>query len=87
MRDLLREWAHRGGAYTRMLDMVRWRKGVGRTETVALNENITSGKARSTDYPALLSDVLDGLLSMTENNWEELSKELAELLRAEIREG
>jgi len=28
--------------------------------------------------------VLDGLLSMTENNWEELSKELGEMLNAEI---
>jgi hypothetical protein len=38
----------------------------------------------STDYPALLSEVLDGLLSMTQNNWEDLGKELAEVLKAEV---
>jgi len=32
LRDLLREWRDRGGAYERMLDVVRWRKQVGRTE-------------------------------------------------------
>jgi hypothetical protein len=67
-----------------MLDVVRWRKSVGRTETVPLNDEIILGKTRSTDYPALLSEVLDGLLSMTEKNWEDLSKELAETLRAEM---
>jgi hypothetical protein len=29
--------------------------------------------------------VLDGLLSMTPNNWEELSRELAEMLKAEMK--
>jgi hypothetical protein len=84
LRDLLRDWARRGGAYERMLDVVRWRKSVGRTEEVPLNDEIILRTARSTDYPALLSEVLEGLLSMTESNWEDLGKELAETLRAEI---
>jgi hypothetical protein len=42
------------------------------------------GKARSTDHRALLSEVLDGLLSTTARNWDELSKELAEVLKAEV---
>jgi hypothetical protein len=84
LRDLLRDWARRGGAYERMLDVVRWRKQVGRTETVPLNDDLILGKARSTDYPALLSELLDGLLSMTESNWEDLSKELAGMLKVEI---
>jgi hypothetical protein len=84
LRDLLRDWRGRGGAYKRMLDVVRWRKRVGRTEMVPLNDDIILGKARSADYPALLSELLDGLLSMTESNWEELSKELAEMLEAEM---
>jgi hypothetical protein len=45
---------------------------------------VKGGRARSTDYPALLSEMLDGLLSKTEGNWEELSKELGEVPRAEI---
>jgi hypothetical protein len=84
LRDLLRGWAQRGDAYERMLDVVRWRKRIGRAEKVPLNENIMLGKAASTDYPELLSDVLDGLLSMTAGNWEDLSRELAEMLRREL---
>lgn len=49
-----------------MLDLVRWRKAVGRQETVPLNDKVLLERASSADYPALLSDVLDGLLSMTE---------------------
>ena len=64
-----------------MLDLVRWRKAVGRKETVALNENVLMEKADRVDYPGLLADVLDGLLSMTEENWAERCEELAELLR------
>jgi len=47
-----------------------------------LNEAILHEKAETTDYPGLLSDVLDGLLSMTADNWQELCEELAEVLRA-----
>lgn len=43
----------------------------------------TEGTGLSFD-PGLLSDILDGLLSMTACNWEELSKGLAEMLRAEM---
>ena len=84
LRDMLRAWAERGDAYRRMLDLVRWRKQVGRTDTVRLNENIILGKAESMDHPGLLSDLLDGLLSMTAGNWEDLSAELAEMLRAQM---
>jgi hypothetical protein len=82
LRDLLREWRGRGPAYAKMLDVVRWRKRVGRRETVMLNEDIISGKAPSAERPELLSEVLDGLLSMTEGNWQDLSTELAEMLRS-----
>ena len=50
--------------------------------------NITNGSASiatdSVDYPGLLADVLDGLLSMTEENWAERCEELAELLRPAV---
>ncbi len=81
MRYHLTQWKERGGAYSVMLDLVRWRKKVGRKETLPLNEAILHEKAETTDYPGLLSDVLDGLLSMTADNWQELCGELAELLR------
>jgi len=82
MRYHLRQWKERGVAYSVMLDLIRWRKRVGRKETLPLNEAILHEKAETTDYPGLLSDVLDGLLSMTEENWQELCGELAEVLRA-----
>jgi hypothetical protein len=68
-----------------MLELVRWRKIVGRKETVPLNEGALQLKAKTTDYPGLLSDVLDGLLSMTDENWQERCEELAEELREAVR--
>lgn len=81
MRYTLTQWESRGQAYGAMLDFVRWRKRVGRKETLPLNDSIMHEKAETIDYPGLLSDVLDGLLSMTETNWQDLCEELAELLR------
>jgi hypothetical protein len=63
-----------GKEYRLMLDLVRWRKAVGRKETVALNENLLLGKADSADYPDLLADVLDGVMSMTEENWQDIRR-------------
>jgi hypothetical protein len=82
MRYTLRQWRDRGGAYALMLELIRWRKKVGRTEELPLNDAILHERGETTDYPGLLSDVLDGLLSMTTENWQEQSEELAALLRA-----
>ena len=84
VRYHLRQWAGRGVAYRTMLDLVRWRKQVGRKQTVPLNDAILHATAGATDYPGLLSDVLDGLLSMTADNWPDLCAELADLLRPAI---
>jgi len=81
LRDVLASWRGKGDAYKSMLDVVRWRKKVGRTDTVALNENILLERADTSDYPGLLGDVLDGLLSMTDSNWSELAQQLVGLLR------
>ena len=81
MRYALRQWAEQGGAYAVMLDLVRWRKKVGRKEELPLNDAILNERADTTDYPGLLADVLDGLLSMTAENWQEHADELAELIR------
>ena len=81
MRYTLTQWESRGQAYGAMLDLVRWRKRVGRKETLALNDSIMHEQAETTDYPGLLSDILDGLLSMTETNWQDLCEDLADRLR------
>ena len=81
LRKLVAGWWKRGSVYATMADVVRWRKKVGRTEMVPLNEAVLAGKAPSVDYPALISDVLDGVLSMTEGNWQDKAEELAEMLR------
>jgi hypothetical protein len=64
-----------------VLDLVRWRKEIGPHGTVPLNESITRGTAASTDFPGLLADVLDEVLSMDEQNWDEKAATLATLLR------
>jgi hypothetical protein len=87
MRKTLRQWRNRGPAYSTMLELVRWRKKIGRKETIPLNEAILHEKADTTDYPGLLSDVLDCLLSMTETNWQDLANDLAETLRPAIATG
>ena len=84
LRDLLRAWRGQSKAHQAMLDLVRWRKKVGGKSTVPLNEAVLLEKAPTADYPALLADVLDGLLSMTEDDWPERCEELAELLRPHV---
>ena len=81
MRYTLTQWESRGPAYGAMLNLVRWRKRVGKKETLALNDSIMHEHADTTDYPGLLSDVLDGLLSMTGANWQDICEELADILR------
>jgi hypothetical protein len=81
VRTLMRRWRKMGKEYRTMFDLVRWRKAVGRKETIALNENVLLEKASAVDYPGLLADVLEGLLSVTEENWQERCEELAALLR------
>ena len=81
LRDIVRGWPERGKSYAILADLVRWRKKVGRSEKVPLNDSILLEKGSSVDYPGLLSDVLDGLLSMTDENWEQETQALAEVLR------
>lgn len=85
LRHLLRQWQGKGAAYRTLLDLVRWRKKIGRHETLPLNEAILRPAADTTDYPGLLSDVLDGLLAMTPETWQEQCEALADLLRPVVR--
>ena len=78
---------HRTTAFRQLLWLAVCAVNVGRKETVPLNEAVLQGKADTTDYPGLLSDVLDGLLSMTDENWQERCDELAKVLRPVILAG
>ena len=84
LRAMLRRWEGMGPAYATLLDLVRWRKAVGGKTTVPFNDALFHEKAATVDAEGLLADVLDGLLSMTEQNWPELCDELVALLRPAV---
>jgi hypothetical protein len=81
LRSRVADWRSRGPAYKVLIELVHWRKEIGHRGTVPLNESITRGTAASTDFPGLLADVLDEVLSMDEQSWEEKADTLATLLR------
>jgi transposase-like protein len=84
LRKRMADWKKRGSAYRVLDDLVRWRKTMGRKGTVSLNEAITSETAAPVDYAGLLSDVLDELLEMDDENWEEKVEALAAVLRPHV---
>ena len=81
LRELVGKWKGMGKDYAVLADLVRWRKDTKFTGTVPLNEAVFAAETKTVDYLALIEDVLDGLLTMTEGNWEEKREGLAELLR------
>ena len=81
LRDLVGKWKGMGKDHAVLADLVRWRKDTKFKGTVPLNEAALAAEANAVDYRGLIEDVLDGLLMMTEGNWEEKREELAELLR------
>jgi hypothetical protein len=81
LREFVTKWKGKGKEYAVLADLVRWRKDTKFTGTVPFNEAVFASEASSVDYGALIADVLDGLLMMTEGNWEDKREELAELLR------
>ncbi len=81
LRESVAKWKGRGRDYAVLADLVRWRKDTKFRGTVPLNEAVLAAETNTVDYRALIADVLDGLLMMTEGNWEEKREELAELLR------
>lgn len=84
LRDEIKSWKGRGKVYETLADLVRWRKVVGRSHEIPLNDSILLEKTKNVDHPALLSDVLDELLSMTEGNWADKAEDLAERLRPHV---
>jgi len=85
LRSRIKEWSERGPAYQTLVDLVRWRKAIGRRGTVELNESITHATAAQTDFAGLLSDVLDELLAMDDDNWNDKVEALADLLRPHVQ--
>jgi hypothetical protein len=81
LREFVTKWKGRGKDYAVLADLVRWHKDTKFTGTVPFNEAVFASGASDVDYGALIADVLDGLLMMTEGNWEDKREELAELLR------
>jgi len=81
LRTRMAEWDKRGPAYEVLGELVRWRKEMGRKETVTLPESILQNTAPSADFAGVLSDVLDEVLAMNDGNWSEKADALAELLR------
>ena len=81
LRDLVGKWKGMGKDYAVLADLVRWRKDTKFKGTVPLNEAVLAAEPNTVDYRALIEDVLDGLMMMTEGNWEEKREELADLLR------
>ena len=77
----VRLWRSRGPAYKVLLEMVRWRKQIGQKGTVPVPESVLQNTASHTDYAGILADVLEEILAMTEENWQEKAEALAELLR------
>ena len=82
LRSAMATWRDRGPAYVAMLELVRWRKKTTGRAKVPLNEEILHDRAERTDLPGLLSDVLEGLLSMNNSNWEQQCEDLKDLLRS-----
>ena len=81
LRTRVVDWETRGPTYKVLIELVRWRKSIGRKGIVPLNESIIKGTAAHADFAGLLADVLDEVLEMTEENWEEKADALANLLR------
>ena len=84
LRSRVERWAERGPAYQTLTDLLRWRKTMGNRGTLELHESITRGTTAPTDFAGLLSDVLDELLAMNEDNWNEKVEDLADLLRPHV---
>jgi hypothetical protein len=84
LRSALATWKSRGPAYVAMLELVRWRKKSSGHTKVPFNENLLQERVETTDFPGLLSDVLDVLLSMKDANWKEQCEALKNLLRPAV---
>lgn len=80
VRWQLRSWRARDDAYRALVELIKWRKGrrmAGVCEFKDALANVTAG----TDRESVLSEVLSGLMSMTDGNWQDVCADLKVELR------
>jgi len=76
LRDIIRSWKGRGGPYLGLAELLSSRKGKGVQATVPFNDALLYQNEDVSDRQAVLAEVLEGLLSMTDNNWPDVCAEL-----------
>lgn len=84
LRLLVKSWEERGGPYKGLSDLVRWRKANRIRGTVPFNDALLYQKDSGANRESILSEVLDGLMSMTNGNWQDICEELKEVLQGNI---
>ena len=84
LREFIGTWKKRGGAHLGLLEILQWRKRKRIAGTVPFNEALLYKKDEDSNREAVLKEVLDGLLSMTEGNWPDICAELETLLREQL---
>jgi hypothetical protein len=88
LNNQIAKWKHEDDAHKMMHGVLEWRRKHHLRIKVPANLGILRKETSSVDYPGLLSDVLDGLIRMTESeDWEAICEELKELLRPYVDRG
>jgi hypothetical protein len=84
LREFIGRWQQRGGAHLGLLEILQWRKRKRIVGTVPFNDALLYKTDEDGNREAVLKEVLDGLLSMTEGNWPDICAELETLLREQL---
>lgn len=84
LREFIGTWRKRGGAHLGLLEILQWRKRSRIAGTVPFNDALLYKKDEDGNREAVLKDILDSLLSMTESNWPDICAELEILLREQL---
>ena len=84
VRDVVNGWKKLGPSYAVMSDLVRWRKRVGGKYTVPFNDAVLYEKESAAGNETIFSELLDGLMSMTESNWQDICAELESTLKKQL---
>ena len=84
VREQILSWKKRGGYYASMADLVVWRKGRNGATMVPFNDELFYQQYKEGNSEEIFKGLLDDVLSMTENNREEVCADLANTLRRHI---
>jgi hypothetical protein len=80
VRWQMRQWKARGGVHEALLDLIKWRKGKRLPGLCEFKEALAKVSAGA-DRESVLSEVLSGLMSMTDGNWQDVCADLKVELR------